>query len=102
MRRILIEVARRKHRPKHGGGLDRIDVQAIQLAEVPPSADVLALDEALVRLTAADPETAELVKLRFFAGLTEGQAAELMGLSRRTVARLWAYARAWLYREVQK
>jgi RNA polymerase sigma factor (TIGR02999 family) len=102
MRRILIEVARQKNRPKHGGGLDRTDLQDIQLAEVPPSEELLALDEALTRLAAVDPETAELVKLRFFAGLTESQAAELMGVSRRTVARSWAYARAWLFRELQR
>jgi RNA polymerase sigma factor (TIGR02999 family) len=102
MRRILIEVARRKNRPKHGGGLERTDLQDLQLADVPPAEELLALDEALTRLAAVDPETAELVKLRFFAGLTEGQAAELMGMSRRTAARAWAYARAWLYRELQK
>ena len=102
MRRILIEVARHKNPPKHGSGLERIDLQDIQLADVPPAEELLALDEALTRLAAVDPETAELVKLRFFAGLTEGQAAELMGMSRRTAARAWAYARAWLYRELQK
>ncbi len=102
MRRILIESARRKDRCKHGGGLERIDLQDIQLAEAASSEELLAVDEALTRLAAADSETAELVKLRFFAGLTEGQAAELIGISRRTAARSWAYARAWLYRELQK
>jgi RNA polymerase sigma factor (TIGR02999 family) len=102
MRRILIEVARQKNRPKHGGGLERTDLQGLQLADVPPSEELLALDEALKHLAAVDPETAELVKLRFFAGLTEGQAAELLGISRRTAAREWAYARAWLYRELSQ
>jgi RNA polymerase sigma factor (TIGR02999 family) len=102
MRRILIESSRRKNRPKHGGGLERVDWHGLELVDLPPSDELLALDDALTRLAARDPEAAELVKLRFFVGLTEGQAAELMGMTRRTAARSWAYARAWLYRELQR
>jgi len=102
MRRILVENSRRKKRPKCGGGLERVDLEEIQLSDTLPSEQMLALDDALTRLAETDPEAAELVKLRFFAGLTEGQTAELMGISRRTAARSWAYARAWLFRELQK
>jgi RNA polymerase sigma factor (TIGR02999 family) len=101
MRRILTENARRKHRPKHGGDLLRVDLQDLQLAEISAPDELLALDDAVGRLSAMDPEAAELVKLRFFAGLTEAQAAELMGISRRTATRTWAYARAWLFRELR-
>jgi len=102
MRRILVENSRRKKRPKCGGGLERVDLDKVQLPDTLPSEQMLALDDALTRLAETDPEAAELVKLRFFAGLTEGQTAELMGISRRTAARSWAYARAWLFRELQK
>jgi RNA polymerase sigma factor (TIGR02999 family) len=100
MRRILIENARRKQRQKRGGGWERVDVEKIQLAEPLPSDDLLALDEALTELARRDPSAAELVQLRFFAGLTQQQAADLLGISRRTADRTWAYARAWLFHQI--
>jgi RNA polymerase sigma factor (TIGR02999 family) len=102
MRRILVERARRKARIRHGGGLRRADLLD---AEVPAPADdeqVLLLDEALERLAAARPQAAELVKLRFFAGLTLEQIAPLLGLSPRTTRRLWVFARAWLRRDMER
>lgn len=100
MRRILIESARRKQRQKRGGGWERIDIEQIQLAEPLPSDNLVALDEALTELAQRDPEAAELVQLRFFAGLTQQQAANLLGVSRRTADRTWAYARAWLFQQI--
>ena len=100
MQRILIENARRKQRQKRGGGWERIDFERIQLAEPLPSNDLLALDEALAELAASDPQAAELVQLRFFAGLTQQQTADLLGISRRTADRTWAYARAWLFQRI--
>ena len=100
MRRILIENARRKQRQKRGGGVERVDIEQIQLAEPLPSTDLLALDEALTELARRDPPAAELVQLRFFAGLTQQQAADLLGISPRTAARTWAYARAWLFQQI--
>ena len=102
MRRILVERARRKGRIRHGGGLRRLDLLD---AEVPAPAEdeqVLLLDEALVRLAAARPQAAELVKLRFFAGLTLEEIAPLLALSPRTARRLWAFARAWLLRDMER
>lgn len=97
MRRILVERARRKHRVRHGGSHRRVEFEADEIPiEVPP-VDLLALDEALDSLAAEDPQKAELVKLRFFAGLSEQEAAEVLGISRATAARHWAYARAWLF-----
>jgi RNA polymerase sigma factor (TIGR02999 family) len=100
MRCILITNARRKQRQKHGGGWERIDVEHIQLAEPMPSDDLLALDEALTQLAQLDPQAADLVQLRFFAGLTQQQAAEVLGLAPRTADRTWAHARAWLFQQV--
>lgn len=100
MRRILIDSARRKQRPKHGGGLDRIGLEQIEVAEPLPSDDLLALDEALGLLAKRDPQAAELVQLRFFVGLTQQQAAGVLGISRRTADRTWAYTRAWLFQQV--
>ena len=102
MRRILIENARRKQRLKRGGGRQRVDLEDADLAIDEPSTDLVALDEALTKLAEDDPMVAELVKIRYFAGLTLAQAAELLGISRRTADRYWAYARAWLYREITK
>jgi RNA polymerase sigma factor (TIGR02999 family) len=101
MRRILIDNARRKRAEKHGGGMDRHDLDAVEIAGPTPDEDLLALDEALSKLEAADPVKAELVKLRYFAGLTEDDAARVLGLSRTTVQRHWRYARAWLLDELQ-
>ncbi len=100
MRRILIENARRKHRLKRGGRQQRVDLDEVDvLAEQPPE-ELLALDEALSRLEAADKMKADLVKLRYFAGLTLEQAAEVLELSPTTAKRHWTYARAWLYKAI--
>ena len=99
MRRILIDNARRKRRPKHGGDRRRVELDdALSLAE--PRQDLLALDEALTRLAAREPAKAELVKLRYFAGLTLEESAALLGISPATAKRHWAIARAWLYAEL--
>jgi len=100
MRRILVEKARRKQGPRHGGGWERVEVERIQLAEPVPSNDVLALDEALTELARCNPQAAELVQLRFFGGLTQAQAAEVLGVAPRTADRTWAYARAWLFEQL--
>jgi RNA polymerase sigma factor (TIGR02999 family) len=97
MRRILIDKARRKARPKHGGDLERQDVDDVDLAIEQPSEDILALDEALTRLAQEDPVKAELVKLRYFTGLTTEQASQMLQISRATAERYWAYSRAWLF-----
>src|SRR5205823_4105814 len=100
MRRILVENARRKRSLKRGGGLTREELVEAELAAPEPREDLLALDEALDRLAAKDSLKAELVKLRYFAGLTGAQAAQALGISRATADRYWAYARAWLHREL--
>jgi RNA polymerase sigma factor (TIGR02999 family) len=96
MRRILINRARDKNRQKRAGSLRRVDLDAIEIALDTPAEDLLALDEALEKLIAHDKVCADLVQLRFFAGLTLGEAAEALGMPRRTADRHWAYARAWL------
>jgi RNA polymerase sigma factor (TIGR02999 family) len=98
MRRILIDNARRKGAQKRGGGLQRQGVDAVAAPE--PDQNLLALDEALNKLTDQDPLKARLVELRYFAGLTSEQAAEVLGISPSTADRHWAYARAWLRAEV--
>jgi RNA polymerase sigma factor (TIGR02999 family) len=100
MRRILIERARRKQRLKRGGQLQRVELDGVEIPGLPPDEELLALDEALRQLTQVDPAAANLVKLRFFVGLSHGQAAELLGVSRRTADRTWAFARAWLYQVI--
>jgi RNA polymerase sigma factor (TIGR02999 family) len=100
MRRILIESARRKRRLRHGGGYRRIDLDRIDLAGDTPEEDLLALNDALEQLAAEEPIAAEVVKLRYFAGLTIEQTAAALNLSVRTTNRHWAYARAWLYRRL--
>jgi RNA polymerase sigma factor (TIGR02999 family) len=97
MRRILLDRARNKHRQKRGGGWRRLRLEQIDLAADGPPDDLLALDEALERLAREDPPCAELVKLRFFAGLTQDEAAAALGIARRTADRYWAFARSWLY-----
>ena len=98
MRRILVEKARRKSRLKRGGHLQRLDLQDVEIAIARPDEDLLALDEALTRLAERHPEKAELIKLRYFAGLTGDEAAKALGISPATGDRYWAYARAWLFR----
>jgi RNA polymerase sigma factor (TIGR02999 family) len=102
MRRILIDNARRKRALRHGGGAERVDLDGLDLAASVDDEQLLALHEALDRLAAHDAVKAELVKLRFFAGLTIEQAAQVMGFSEPTAKRHWAYARAWLYREINR
>jgi len=99
MRRILIDNARRKRTQKRGGGLKRQPLEAVAAPE--PDEDLLALDEALEKLATQDPVKARLVELRYFAGLTGEQAAEVLGISPSTADRHWAYARAWLRAEVR-
>ncbi len=100
MRRILVEAARHKQREKHGGGWDRIDLDKAQPVAADPRHDLLSLDVALTRLAAVDGQAARLVELRYFAGLSIPEAAEALGVSPRTADRLWAFARAWLHREL--
>jgi RNA polymerase sigma factor (TIGR02999 family) len=100
MRRILVESARRKRRPKHGGDRHRVDFDDAGDAIAPPVEDLLALDEALEKLSAADRVSADLVTLRYFAGRSIDEAAEALGMSPRTADRRWAYARAWLRQEM--
>jgi RNA polymerase sigma factor (TIGR02999 family) len=100
IRRILVEHARRKKRRKHGGERRRLPLEVAESLVQAPSEDLPALDEALTRLTAHDPSKAEVVKLRFFAGLTMPEIAQALGLSLATVERYWTYARLWLYAEL--
>jgi RNA polymerase sigma factor (TIGR02999 family) len=100
MRRILVESARHKQRLKHGGQLQRVEMEPVALPATIDADELLALDAALERLAVAEPEIAELVQLRHFAGLTIQQAAEAMGISVRTANRHWAYAKAWLYQQL--
>jgi RNA polymerase sigma factor (TIGR02999 family) len=101
MRRILVENARRKRAEKHGGGRIRHDVDDVQLAIAEPREDLIALDEALTKLEQTDSTAAKLVALRYFAGLTLVECAQALSIAPRTADRLWAYARAWLHREIQ-
>jgi RNA polymerase sigma factor (TIGR02999 family) len=103
MRRILVEAARRKGRVRHGGGLRRADLLDAEVAcTTADDEQVLHLDEALTRLAVTRPQAAEVVKLRFFSGLTVEEAAHLLGLSPRTARRLWVFARAWLRRDIER
>jgi RNA polymerase sigma factor (TIGR02999 family) len=102
MRRILIENARRKRRLKHGGGQRRVGLDDAFISIEEPSEDLIALDEALAKLAIEDPVKADLVKLRYFAGLTIEQAAKILAISRATADRYWSYARAFLFHEINK
>jgi RNA polymerase sigma factor (TIGR02999 family) len=102
MRRILVDRARRKQSLRHGGALQRADWSSLDLAAEAPEEQVLAVHEALDRLSAIDPLGAKLIKLRFFAGLPNVEAAELLGISERTAKRTWSYARAWLFEELNR
>jgi len=100
MRRILIDNARRKNYLRHGGGAERVNLDGLELAASMDDEQVLALNDALDRLAEHDAQKAEVVKLRFFVGLTNEEAAKVLGVSEPTVKRHWAYARAWLFREM--
>jgi RNA polymerase sigma factor (TIGR02999 family) len=100
MRRILVDVARRKGREKHGGDLERIDLDVAAPVAPDQRHDLVALDAALTKLATEDPQAARLVELRHFGGMTIAEAAEILDISPRTADRLWAFARAWLHREL--
>lgn len=101
MRRILVDNARQKQQLKHGGDLNRVELTDVDLAAPNPREDLLALDAALTNLKAVDSKAADLVQLRYFAGLTLAEAAATLEISPRTADRTWAYARAWLRRDLQ-
>jgi RNA polymerase sigma factor (TIGR02999 family) len=101
MRRILVENARRKKSLKHGGAMARQEMDPSDVAAPEPDPDLLALDEALSKFAVVDPQAAELVQLRYFAGLTIKQAADVLGVSPRTADFFWSYARAWLRSELR-
>src|SRR5688572_25771646 len=100
MRRILVDNARRRGRIKRGGGLNRVDLDKLELTVNDPPDELIALDEALIKLAQEHPEKAQLVNLRYFAGLTHEEAAQAMCISTSTADRHWAFARAWLYRHM--
>jgi RNA polymerase sigma factor (TIGR02999 family) len=102
MRRILVDQARRKKTARRGGELKRHALEHVEIATPEPSLDVVAIDEALARFEQIDKLKADLVKLRYFAGLTIPQAAEVLGVSSATADRYWAFARAWLHTELKK
>jgi RNA polymerase sigma factor (TIGR02999 family) len=102
MRRILVESARRKQCLKRGGQLQRVEMDEAALPSPMPDEDLLAVDEALDRLAKVDGRAAEVIKLCFFVGLTQPQAARELGVSLSTIERTWAFARAWLFREIQR
>ena len=102
MQRILVENARRKQRLKHGGGQRRMELSEVDVAVASDDETVLAVSEAIDRLASHDSQGAELIRLRFFAGLSNAEAGEMLGLPERTAKRAWAYARAWLHEELKK
>jgi RNA polymerase sigma factor (TIGR02999 family) len=100
MRRILIDHARRRRAARHGGGQERVPIEDLSIAAPGDDDELLAIHEALEKLARHDAQKAELVKLKYFAGLTTDEAAGVLGLSGPTAKRNWAYARAWLFREI--
>ena len=102
MRRILVERARQKARQKYGGNWQRVELDEISVATESNDETLLFVSDALERLAVKDPVCTELIKLRFFAGIPNHQAAEMLGLSERTAKRNWAYARAWLAKEIER
>jgi RNA polymerase sigma factor (TIGR02999 family) len=102
MRRILVENARKKRRIKRGGEHDRLNLDEASITTDEQDIGLLALDEALAKLEEIDPEKANLVKLRYFVGLTTSQSAEILNISLPTANRHWSYARSWLFREISK
>ena len=101
MRRILIENARRKARLKHGGNLVRLQIEALDLMASSSDEMILLVDEALERFQVEDPEKGKIVVMKFFGGLTNQEVAETLGVTERTVERQWAYAKAWLFRDIR-
>jgi len=101
MRRILIDNARRKRAVRHGGGQRRVDFDQAQLASASDDDQLLAVNDALDKLTAENKLQAELVKLRYFVGMTVEEAADVLGISARSADNYWAHARAWLFRELK-
>jgi RNA polymerase sigma factor (TIGR02999 family) len=101
MRRILVDKARQKGRLRRGGDRQRLSLEGLEVTVDDPPEDLLALDEALDRLAVEHPQHAQLVKLRYFAGLSTQEAADALGISVRTAGRDWAYARAWLYEHIR-
>jgi RNA polymerase sigma factor (TIGR02999 family) len=101
MRRILVENARRRQSLKRGGGMQRVELEPVQAVTQEPQDELLALDKALTRLEARWPDNAQLVKLRYFAGLTIAEAARTMKVSEATAERHWTFARAWLHSQLQ-
>jgi len=102
MRHILIDRARRKNRVRHGKGLTRVNLEQVDLASAADDDTLLRVDEALTKFAAEDPVKAQLVKLRYFVGLSIPEAAAAMGMSESSAKRAWAYARAWLYDELKE
>jgi RNA polymerase sigma factor (TIGR02999 family) len=101
MRHILIDSARRKRAARHGGGQVRVELQDVEIASLADADELLAVHDALDKLAAEDPKKAELAKLRYFVGMTFGEAAEVLGISVATAKRHWTYARAFLYEEIK-
>jgi RNA polymerase sigma factor (TIGR02999 family) len=102
MRRILVDQARKKKSRKHGGGLERVPLEEVEISIPQPALDLLAVNDALEKFERLDKAGADLVKLRYFAGLTLAQAADVLGISSSTADRQWAYARAWLHAELKE
>jgi RNA polymerase sigma factor (TIGR02999 family) len=102
MRRILIDRARRKSRQRRGSGAEHLDADELEIASPAPADELLALNDALDRFAALEPQQAELVKLRYFVGLKIEEAADVLGISPATAKRWWTYARAWLFHEIGK
>jgi len=101
MRRILINNARRRLARRHGGGQQRLDIHELEIATAPKDDEMLAVDEALEKLAARDPAKSELVKLRYFVGLTNQEAAAILGVSEKTAKRSWTYAKLWLLASIE-
>ena len=102
MRRILIDRARQKLSLKRGAGAARVNLEDLEVASAADDDTLLAVDEALTKLAGEDPDSAEFIKLRFFAGMTNDEAAQAIGIPERTARRHWSFARAWLFREIQR
>ena len=102
MRRILIEDARRKRAGRHGGGQAKLDIQEVEIASPVKDDELLAVSDALEKFAARDRQKAELVKLRYFVGLTTDEAAEVLGISVPTADRWWNYSRAWLFEQIER